>query len=316
MEDETPAPFQKRKDVDPADAEFELLLWFARHYRIRESDHNTLPASDVWGSYVRRSQPRIPSLSFGEFIKTIERRTKARYSGNSIKHVTLRTKRLDSTLSRWAFETYEYKAGSCISLRQLDKDFLADNATPNKLPCDYALEKTVKSVFSIFGRTEILDGPRNLASDSVIQGVRHQVPLGELEDDNTEEDTEDEEGDASSEEDIVVLSPPPKKAYPSTPAVAAHASSSSSAAQPHGTAATSPSAAKRDRNIVKVSLTAFISHMKRIDPHRSAEDWDEVHKILAAERVGPDVLQDLGMAELKALGLKVGLIAKMLQEVA
>lgn len=186
--------------------------------------------------------------------------------------------------------------------------------------------KMVKDTFSVFCSTALLEGPRGTFEDCVIKGLRHRGPLAPLadsegSDDEAEDaiqvDNDDENQDFTAEQAPQPVQTPRNVLRIEAAPDVAGALTSSSAARTESTAATSPAAAKshRDRDIVKISLGAFIAHMKRVDPHRSAADWDEARQILAAALVGPDVLSMLGMTELKALGLKVGVIARMLQEV-
>ncbi|KAL8276377.1 hypothetical protein RQP46_011222 [Phenoliferia psychrophenolica] len=313
MEDESPAPFKKRNDVDLDTAEANMIIWFVRRYSVEENQHHALQASAVWGTYVKAYLPKLPPLSFGRFLRVIESSTRVRYTGNYFQSISRRPEKLDLEFVKWALRTYTYSADSCVSFQQIEKDYLADEATPDETPDDNGIEDTVMETFGTFGRTALLEGPHGITIDSVVQGVRHKVvPPQELEEEDDNEDAEGEDDDIEEavepEQAVIVLPPPPKEVQPATPlpavAIPAHASSSSSAPRTDSTAATSPSVPKRDRNIVKISLTAFISHMKRIDPHRSVAHWDEAHKILADALVGPDVLQELGMVELKALGLK------------
>lgn len=90
--------------------------------------------------------------------------------------------------------------------------------------------------------------------------------------------------------------------------------SSASTSTHAGDAATSPAPSSPSAiHLSKLDLPSFIDHLSKVDPSR-AKHYQAALPILDDALVAPDVLAALGADKLEALGLKMGLVRRMLGE--
>lgn len=95
----------------------------------------------------------------------------------------------------------------------------------------------------------------------------------------------------------------------------ASSSSSSPARRPPSTpaSASTPASSVSPASLSSLPLRAFLNHMKAVDPTR-ARHYDEAFGVLDDALAGSDVRVSLGADRLCALGVKLGLVGRMLSE--